>query len=249
MEDWLMRNNQAGIGAGGIFLIIFIFGLSSFAFYRVQQADDQIKQANKITTFDECVDAGHPVMETYPEQCAADGQTFINPIPYGDDALGGESFKYTDSAGIYSLTYPSNMKLNLGADCCDGAPKEWSKISRPITLIPLVDTQIDGMDNNEGLSVEAGDRELKSSIENNWQNNSHTPEIKTINNYSAQHVKVVFNGDAEQYVLHQYLITSLDKTVYFSFRESYKNSTISIEFDASEYIPLYESVIASLEIK
>jgi len=30
-----------------------------------------------ITTFEECVSAGNPVMESYPRQCRADGQTFI----------------------------------------------------------------------------------------------------------------------------------------------------------------------------
>lgn len=35
---------------------------------------------NEITTFEECVEAGYPVMETYPEQCMIkDGQIFTNP--------------------------------------------------------------------------------------------------------------------------------------------------------------------------
>lgn len=74
-----MRKSQSGFGAAGIFLIIFIIGISAFAYYRVQQADDQIAESIKITSFDECVAAGNPVMESYPEQCAADGGTFVNP--------------------------------------------------------------------------------------------------------------------------------------------------------------------------
>jgi hypothetical protein len=31
-----------------------------------------------ISNFDECVAAGNPVMESYPEQCTANGQTFTN---------------------------------------------------------------------------------------------------------------------------------------------------------------------------
>lgn len=48
-----------------------------------------------INSFAECVAAGNPVMESYPEQCAANGQTWSNPdqsvqeIPYGDDGLDG----------------------------------------------------------------------------------------------------------------------------------------------------------------
>ena len=33
-----------------------------------------------ITNFDECVAAGNPVMESYPRQCSADGQTFVEVI-------------------------------------------------------------------------------------------------------------------------------------------------------------------------
>lgn len=35
-------------------------------------------EQTKITNFEECVLAGNPVMESYPEQCRANGQTFIN---------------------------------------------------------------------------------------------------------------------------------------------------------------------------
>ncbi len=36
--------------------------------------------APKITSFEECVAAGNPVMESYPRQCAADGQTFVEEV-------------------------------------------------------------------------------------------------------------------------------------------------------------------------
>jgi hypothetical protein len=34
----------------------------------------------KITTFEECVAAGNPVMESYPRQCRAEGKTFVEVI-------------------------------------------------------------------------------------------------------------------------------------------------------------------------
>ncbi|HTK59579.1 MAG TPA: hypothetical protein VL283_00065 [Candidatus Baltobacteraceae bacterium] len=34
----------------------------------------------RITTFEECVAAGNPVMESYPRQCRAGGQTFVEAI-------------------------------------------------------------------------------------------------------------------------------------------------------------------------
>jgi hypothetical protein len=41
-----------------------------------------------ITSFEECVAAGYPVLESYPEQCATpDGTTFTRVIPDGEEAL------------------------------------------------------------------------------------------------------------------------------------------------------------------
>lgn len=37
-------------------------------------------QPTEITSFEECVEAGNPVMESYPRQCAANGQTFTEEI-------------------------------------------------------------------------------------------------------------------------------------------------------------------------
>lgn len=33
-----------------------------------------------ITSFDDCVTAGNPIMESYPRQCSANGQTFVEEI-------------------------------------------------------------------------------------------------------------------------------------------------------------------------
>jgi hypothetical protein len=33
-----------------------------------------------ITTFEECANAGNPIMESYPRQCRADGKTFVEKI-------------------------------------------------------------------------------------------------------------------------------------------------------------------------
>lgn len=34
----------------------------------------------EITSFEECAAAGNPVMESYPRQCRADGQTFVETV-------------------------------------------------------------------------------------------------------------------------------------------------------------------------
>jgi hypothetical protein len=42
---------------------------------------DNTDDGNKIIdSFDACVAAGNPVMESYPERCNADGKTFVRPI-------------------------------------------------------------------------------------------------------------------------------------------------------------------------
>ncbi|MGB4762287.1 MAG: hypothetical protein WBP12_02920 [Candidatus Saccharimonas sp.] len=44
------------------------------------------KQFPKATTFQECKDAGGAVMESYPEQCAIGGKTFVNEAQNIGDA-------------------------------------------------------------------------------------------------------------------------------------------------------------------
>jgi hypothetical protein len=37
-----------------------------------------------ISSFEECVAQGNPVLESYPRQCTADGKTFVEPLIGGD---------------------------------------------------------------------------------------------------------------------------------------------------------------------
>jgi hypothetical protein len=39
----------------------------------------QLTKPDRITDFKTCVDGGNPVLESYPEQCTYNGQSFINP--------------------------------------------------------------------------------------------------------------------------------------------------------------------------
>lgn len=47
----------------------------------------------KITNFDQCAAAGNPVMESYPEQCSANGQAFINETENDDPGTSTFSFE------------------------------------------------------------------------------------------------------------------------------------------------------------
>ena len=56
-----------------VILIILLIVLGYFFFF--------VKKAENITNFDECISAGYPVMESYPEQCRTrDGKTFTREI-------------------------------------------------------------------------------------------------------------------------------------------------------------------------
>jgi hypothetical protein len=41
---------------------------------------EDLKEQFRITNFETCVKAGNPVMESYPRQCTADGETFTEEI-------------------------------------------------------------------------------------------------------------------------------------------------------------------------
>jgi len=48
--------------------------------YNFETAQCEWKCETQITNFEECVEAGNPVMESYPRQCNANGQTFTEVI-------------------------------------------------------------------------------------------------------------------------------------------------------------------------
>src|SRR3989338_5208499 len=43
-------------------------------------AEKESISPDNISTFDECVSAGNPVMESYPQQCKANDKTFVEQL-------------------------------------------------------------------------------------------------------------------------------------------------------------------------
>ena len=39
-----------------------------------------ISGCNEINSFEDCINAGNPAMESYPRQCMANGKTFVEDI-------------------------------------------------------------------------------------------------------------------------------------------------------------------------
>lgn|GEM_PF-3360922 len=74
-----MRNRQKNYGFTVVegFLLLVIAGLIGLVGWYVWNARQENQNAS-IISFDDCVAAGNPVMESYPEQCATNGRTFTN---------------------------------------------------------------------------------------------------------------------------------------------------------------------------
>lgn len=58
----------------GLLVLLIACILAFISWYVWQQSNKKSSEA--INTFEACVAAGNPIMESYPEQCSADGKTF-----------------------------------------------------------------------------------------------------------------------------------------------------------------------------
>lgn len=153
---------------------------------------------------------------------------------------------YTDSARLYSLTYPSAWSANEDVGGGDGEPKDYTKISRGVTFTPTDRVGIHGY----GLNIQADATDiLAKTIAQHWADNKHTPEVRTINNYSAKYVKITFNGDAENYVDHNYLLAHEGKSIFISFREKYYHQYPKEEWTASRDMSAFNAIVNSVTFK
>lgn len=72
-----MKKNQNGSSViEGLLILVVVGILGSVGLYVWQQSHS--KTTNDITSFEACKSANNPIMETYPEQCSANGRTFTN---------------------------------------------------------------------------------------------------------------------------------------------------------------------------
>jgi len=67
-----------------LFLVILVVILGGFSFWQGYKTGEKEPPVVTVNSFDECADAGYPVMESYPRQCEApDGRVFTEDI--GDE--------------------------------------------------------------------------------------------------------------------------------------------------------------------
>jgi hypothetical protein len=68
-----MKQKNELLIVGIAVILVFVAGALFFSLSLTENTD-------VITTFEECIGAGFPVMESYPRQCNANGQTFVEEI-------------------------------------------------------------------------------------------------------------------------------------------------------------------------
>jgi eight-cysteine-cluster-containing protein len=74
-----------------------------------------------ITNFQECIDAGNPVMESYPRQCASEGKTFTEELANDPNP----SQEYYGSSTFASCNTDSNCSAQgCNAEICGSELEE-----------------------------------------------------------------------------------------------------------------------------
>ena len=65
-----------------VFAVILIacVAYAFYAYYEPEETNKNTNTAATVASFDECVAAGNPVMESYPRQCRAGDQLFVEDI-------------------------------------------------------------------------------------------------------------------------------------------------------------------------
>jgi len=102
----------------GVFVLIGGLGIGAWIMNKEDKSLDSASDDSPvtlITSFDECVSAGYPVMESFPEKCSVPGgETFVREV---SDVVG-----YDDPEECY-VGYRGFYDASFGAQFC--YPDEW----------------------------------------------------------------------------------------------------------------------------
>lgn len=70
-----MKKRRTLLAGAGAVVALVVVAIIIFLIF----AGESEAPGKPINSFDECVAAGNPVAESYPEQCHAGGKSFTNP--------------------------------------------------------------------------------------------------------------------------------------------------------------------------
>lgn len=170
---------------------------------------------------------------------------------------------YTDTAGLFSFSYPANWSLShpeeggrdsdgvtpVGETWYEKNSKEgWKNFSRPVEL------RVSGAEGEPFPNVEIT-REDSCTIESKKpaKDQFHTQTDLTINGAPVlyDHLEFVGPSEAEKYADHFYTFARElgDESVCitFSFREYHTNSTTNLSTDYRKYLPEFEYIISTMK--
>ena len=85
-----------GLKIVGLLILAAVLTFAGIIIFRMSPKMAPLRPAPVITNFEECVAAGNPIMESYPEQCrTADGRVFVHDI---SQSTGGEGMTFNGCA-------------------------------------------------------------------------------------------------------------------------------------------------------
>lgn len=98
-----------------VVVLVALIGLAGIYYLGVRDFDNEAMVAG-VSNFEECAEAGYPVMESYPARCSTpDGRTFTQEVdgwPVVDDDLEPADSEPVDSSG----TPPANSNNSVSTN-------------------------------------------------------------------------------------------------------------------------------------
>jgi len=113
------------------FLTVLVAGVA-FLGYRAFLAADSAPEVPRVSSFDECVAAGNPILKSYPAQCVTpDGRTFVDDIGVPAGWVGatveGAAFAYPEEwipEYVSTADWPPVLRVTDEEYACTEAGEE-----------------------------------------------------------------------------------------------------------------------------
>lgn len=149
-----------------LLLVVLILLVSCGKSEEIKEIPDA--EADKINNFEECVAAGYPVMESYPEQCATpEGTTFFKETAFdaeeyffqsmieeGVVSIGGRPIEGFNPE-LYMQAFPGLTKEDF--DNVEAINGKWSLVNGELNFKTISDegifTTADGTINEQGMAT------------------------------------------------------------------------------------------------